>query len=110
MLSEHLAAYFFRRLAEQAVEPVLIALLHYIAADEVRHAQNASDLIAKRIATDPAVIGGVLDAAAHFRHFGAEAIGAVPVALPGDPLATRTSHTRTQQPCGVRLLDYRQSS
>src|SRR5439155_1128568 len=81
MLSEHLAAYFFRRLAEQAVEPVLIALLHYIAADEVRHAQNASDLIAKRIATDPAVIGGVLDAAAHFRHFGAEAIGAVPLSL-----------------------------
>src|SRR5439155_351352 len=83
------AAYFFRRLAEQAVEPVLIALLHYIAADEVRHAQNASDLIAKRIATDPAVIGGVLDAAAHFRHLGSEAIGAVPVALPGDPLAIR---------------------
>jgi len=109
MLSEHLAAYFFRRLAEQAVEPVLIALLHYIAADEVRHAQNASDLIAKRIATDPAVIGGVLDAAAHFRHFGAEAIGAVPVALPGDPLAIRTFAKRIERLCGVRLVDYLKS-
>src|SRR5207249_3581033 len=109
MLSEHLAAYFFRRLAEQAVEPVLIALLHYIAADEVRHAQNASDLIAKRIATDPAVIGGVLDAAAHFRHFGAEAIGAVPVALPGDPLAIRTFAKRIERLCGVRFVDYLKS-
>ena len=109
MLSEHLAAYFFRRLAEQAGEPVLIALLHYIAADEVRHAQNASDLIAKRIATDPAVIGGVLDAAAHFRHFGAEAIGAVPVALPGDPLAIRTFAKRIERLCGVRFVDYLKS-
>src|SRR5262249_20137758 len=45
MLSEHLASYFFRRLAEQAVEPVLVDLLERIAADEVRHAQSASDLI-----------------------------------------------------------------
>src|SRR5687768_3135116 len=44
MLSEHLAAYFFRRLADQAVEPVLKSLLTRIAADEVRHAQSAADL------------------------------------------------------------------
>ena len=49
MLSEHLAAYFFRRLGEQTEEPVLAELLARIAADEVRHAQSASDLIAKRI-------------------------------------------------------------
>src|SRR5918996_2773183 len=30
MLSEHLAAYFFRRLAERTAEPVLAKLLHYI--------------------------------------------------------------------------------
>jgi len=106
MLSEHLAYYFFRRSAEQAAEPVLIALLRYIAADEVRHAQNASDLIAKRIAADPDVIPAVLDAAAHFRHFGAEAVGAVPVALPGDPLAIRTFARRIERLCGVRLVDH----
>src|SRR5690606_37227789 len=49
MLSEHLAAYFFRRIGEQAVEPVLAEMLELIAADEVRHAQSASDLLAKRI-------------------------------------------------------------
>ena len=106
MLSEHLAYYFFRRSAEQAVEPVLVELLRYIAADEIRHAQNASDLIAKRIAADPDVVPQVLDAAAHFQHFGAEAVGAVPVALPGDPLAIRTFAKRIERLCGVRLVDH----
>ena len=51
----------------------------------------------------------MLDAAAHFRHFGAEAIGAVPVALPGDPLAIRTFAKRIERLCGVRLVDYLKS-
>src|SRR5207249_965984 len=93
----------------EAFHPVNLARLLRLMRDEVRHAQNASDLIAKRIATDPAVIGGVLDAAAHFRHFGAEAIGAVPVALPGDPLAIRTFAKRIERLCGVRLVDYLKS-
>jgi hypothetical protein len=70
MLSEHLAAYFFRRLADRCREPVLRSLLLLIAADEVRHAQSASDLLAKRIAADAAVAGRVLEAAASFQHFG----------------------------------------
>src|SRR4051812_43840003 len=37
MLSEHLAAYFFRRLGEQADEAQLRILLGLIAVDEVRH-------------------------------------------------------------------------
>ena len=53
MLSEHLASYFFRRVGEQAPDPVLAELLAFIAADEVRHAQAASDLLAARIARDP---------------------------------------------------------
>ena len=52
MLSEHLAHYFFRRLGEQAEDHVLSDLLSRIADDEVRHAQSASDLIAKRIAAN----------------------------------------------------------
>jgi len=110
MLSEHLAAYFFRRTAERAREPVLVRLLGYLAADEVRHAQNASDLLAKRIAADPAVVSQVLEAAAHFQHFGEEAIGAVPVAFPGDPVAIRTFAKRIERLCGVRLVDHLKAS
>ncbi|MEO8577103.1 MAG: hypothetical protein ABI556_10400 [Gemmatimonadales bacterium] len=69
MLSEHLAHYFFRRLGERAEDTVLADMLSMIAADEVRHAQSASDLIAARIAADSSVIPRVLDAALHFHHF-----------------------------------------
>jgi len=106
MLSEHLAHYFFRRLGEQAEDEVLADLLAKIAADEVRHAQSASDLIAKRIAADKSVIPGVLDAALDFHHFGEEAIGAVPIAQPGDAIAIQTFAKRIERLCGVRLVDH----
>jgi hypothetical protein len=107
MLSEHLASYFFRRLGEQSPEPVLAELLAMIAADEVRHAQSASDLIAKRVAADPeGVVPRVLHAATNFRHFGELAVGAVPVAMPGDPLAIRTFARRVERLCGIRLVDH----
>jgi hypothetical protein len=106
MLSEHLASYFFRRLSQQAAEPVLAELLRLIAADEVRHAQSASDLIANRIVADPAVVPRVLEASIRFRHFGERAIGPVPVALPGDPLAIQTFARRIERLCGVRLVDH----
>jgi hypothetical protein len=110
MLSEHLAAYYFRRTAEQTREPVLAQLLRYLAADEVRHAQNASDLLAKRIAADSAVVHQVLEAAAHFQHFGEEAVDEVPVAFPGDPVAIRTFARRVERLCGVRLVDHLKAS
>ena len=106
MLSEHLAHYFFRRLGEQAEDHVLADLLSRIAADEVRHAQSASDLIAKRIAADPAVIPQVLDAALDFHHFGEQAIGTVPIAQPGDPIAIQTFAKRIERLCGIRLVDH----
>ncbi|HSJ23409.1 MAG TPA: hypothetical protein VK929_01915 [Longimicrobiales bacterium] len=106
MLSEHLAAYFFRRLSQQAAEPVLRKLLKLIAADEVRHAQSASDLLAKRIAADPAVASRVLDAAADFRHYGDEVVGSVPVAMHGDETAIRTFAGRIERLCGTRLVDH----
>ena len=106
MLSEHLAVYFFRRLGEQTREPVLAEMLALISADEVRHAQSASDLLAKRIAADPAVIPRVLQSATHFKHFGERAIGDVPVALPGDPLAIRTFARRIERLCGIRFVDH----
>jgi hypothetical protein len=106
MLSEHLASYFFRRIGERAREPVLAELLTLIAADEVRHAQSAADLLEKRIAADPSVVSRVLDAATSFHHFGERAIGDVPVALPGDPLAIRSFARRVERLCGVRLVDH----
>jgi hypothetical protein len=106
MLSEHLAAYFFRRIGEQTREPVLAHLLGMIAADEVRHAQSASDLIATRLALDPHITDRVLRSAAHFHHFGERAVGDVPVAFPGDPLAIRTFAKRIERLCGKRLVDH----
>jgi len=108
MLSEHLAAYFFRRLSEQAQEAQLRALLALIAADEVRHAQAASDLIAQRIAAHPELVPNVLRAAADFRHYGEEAVGDghVPIAMEGDDIAIRTFATRIQRLCGMRLVDH----
>jgi len=81
MLSEHLAHYFFRRLGEQTTEPVLADMLSRISADEVRHAQSASDLIE-------------------------QAVGTVPVAQPGDPIAIQTFARRIERLCGVRLVDH----
>ena len=106
MLSEHLAAYFFRRLGEQAEEPQLRVLLARIAADEVRHAQSASDLIAQRLAARPELVPNVLRAATEFRHYGVEAVGEVPVAMPGDDVAIRTFATRIERLCGMRIVDH----
>ncbi|HEV8448273.1 MAG TPA: ferritin-like domain-containing protein [Gemmatimonadaceae bacterium] len=108
MLSEHLAAYFFRRLSEQAREPQLAAMLELIAADEVRHAQSASDLIAKRLAVNPELKPGVLRAATRFKHYGTEAVGGgdVPVAMEGDEIAIRTFAGRIERLCGTRLVDH----
>ncbi len=109
MLSEHLAAYFFRRLSSQTEEPVLQHVLGLIAADEVRHAQSASDLLAKRIAQDAGVTEQVLAAAVQFQHFGGEVVSDVPVALPGDAVAIQTFATRIERLCGVRLVDHLKS-
>lgn len=106
MLSEHLAYYFFRRLGERAAEPVLARLLALIAADEVRHAQSASDLVARRLAADRSLVPRVLDAAAHFHHVGERSVGTVPVAMAGDALAIRTFARRIERLCGVRLVDH----
>ncbi len=106
MLSEHLAAYFFRRLATQTNEPVLRRILGLISADEIRHAQSASDLLAKRLAVDPSIRGRILDAATHFQHFGAEVVDEVPVSMPGDSTAIRTFAKRIERLCGVRIFDH----
>lgn len=109
-LSEHLASHYFRALAAQAREPVLQALLELLAADEVRHAQGASDLVAERLAREPGVRTIVLDAAAGFRHFGDEAVGAVPVFADPEAKALRSFARRIERLCGVRLVDHLKAS
>ena len=49
-----------------------------------------------------------MGAAAHFRHYGEEALGgaAVPVAMAGDEVAIRTFATRIERLCGMRLVDH----
>ena len=106
MLSEHLASHYFRKLAARVREPVLRKLLRTMAADEVRHAQGAFDLVAARVHMDRALIPVVLAAASGFRHFGEEAVGEVPVAEPGDPQAIRSFARRIERLCGVRLVDH----
>jgi hypothetical protein len=106
MLSEQLASHFFRRLAAAAREPVLRSLLLMMAADEVRHAQGAFDLVAARVALNRGLVPVVLEAATGFHHFGEEAVGEVPVAESGDPLAIRTFARRIERLCGVRLVDH----
>lgn len=106
MLSEHLAGYFFRRLADQAAEPVLAGILALVADDEVRHAQSASDLLEKRLAADPSLAARVLDAAVAFHHYGERVVGQVPVAMPGDEMAIRTFAKRIERLTHVRLVDH----
>ena len=106
MLSEHLASHYFRRLAARVREPVLRALLRTMAADEVRHAQGAFDLIAARVRKEPSLVPVVLAAASGFRHFGEEAVGEVPVAEAGDAEAIRSFARRIERLCGVRLIDH----
>jgi hypothetical protein len=110
MLSEHLASYFFRRLGEQAPEPVLAELLLLIAADEARHAQGTSDLLAKQIVRDRSLIASVLDASARFRLFADEVGGLASVPHPGDVVAIKTLAVRIEQLCGVRLVDHLKAS
>lgn len=110
MLSEHLAAYFFRRIGEQTADPVLRVLMEYIAADEVRHAQSASDLLAKRIAADRSIVPQVMAAAANFHHFGEEVVGVVPVAKPGDAIAIASFAHRIERLCGMRLVEHLKES
>ena len=52
------------------------------------------------------VAPAVLRAAAHFRHYGEEAVGDVPVAMEGDEIAIRTFATRIERLCGMRIVDH----
>jgi hypothetical protein len=106
MISEHFAAYFFLRLSRLAREPVLAELTGFIANDEFRHAQFASDLLAPRIRDDAARRRQVLETGLSFRHLGYEAIGGVPIAEKNDVGAILALNRRIKRLCGESLADF----
>jgi hypothetical protein len=106
MVSEHFAAYFFLRLSRLAREPVLAELTGFIANDEFRHAQFASDLLAPRVRDAEAARRKVLETGLSFRHLGYEAIGGVPIAEKNDVGAILALNRRVKRLCGESLADF----
>jgi hypothetical protein len=106
MVSEHFAAYFFLRLARQAVEPVLAQIAGYIAKDEFRHTQFAFDLLDVRLKRDGSLRDRVLQAGLNFRHVGADVVAHVPVSEKNDLAAILTLNKRLRRLCGVSLSEF----
>ena len=106
MGSEHFAAYFFLRLAEQAREPILRRLLSFMGRDEVRHAQGAFRVLETRLAADPNLKDEVLRAALTFRHYGLDVVDEVPVAVQNDIEALTAFWRRVRRLCGEGITDY----
>jgi hypothetical protein len=103
MMSEHFAAFHFMKDARRAPEPVLRHILKLVGRDELRHTQFAYDLIAMRIARDPAESAKVLEAASTFRHIGLEVVSAIPVAEKNDFAAIVTMSQKIKRLTGEEL-------
>lgn len=85
MMSEHFTAHFYKRLLEQAQEPVLKVLLEFLIRDEFRHAGVFYALLQRRLELEPAARHRVLDEALNFRHQGVEVVGErLPISLKND--------------------------
>lgn len=99
-MSEHFAAHAFFKDSRASREPVLKRILHLVAQDEVRHSQFGYELLASRVARDPAQKAVVLDAARHFTHFGALVVDEVPIAEKNDFTAILGINQRLVNLCG----------
>lgn len=99
-MSEHFAAHSFFKDSRASKEPVLKRILHLVAQDEVRHSQFGYELLARRVASDPAQKAVVLDAARHFTHFGALVVDEVPIAEKNDFTAIVGINQRLVNLCG----------
>jgi hypothetical protein len=109
MCSELFAAYFFLRIARRTNEPVLRALLGYMARDEFRHSASAGDVLEKRIDRDPAVASQVLAAAERFRHYGSDVVN-VPVAEENDFEAIMAVNRKIRLVCGLAPTEHLKES
>ena len=103
MMSEHFAAFHFMKDAKQAPEPVLRQILKLVAHDELRHTQFAYDLIAARIARDPAERAKVNEAAETFEHIGLEVVSPIPVAQKNQFAAVVTLQQKIKRLTGHQL-------
>jgi len=105
MCSELFAAHFFRRLGEQAKEPVLRELLAYLTRDELRHSAGAAALLKQRLRKDPALSTEVLSAAENFRHYGSDVVN-VPLAVENDFEAIMAMNRKVRQLCGLAPVEH----
>lgn len=108
MISEHFAAYFFLRLSHQAKEPVLRQITAFIAKDEFRHTQFAYDLLAPRVRGNEDVRRRVLQAAANFKHLGADVVSRVPVSSKNDLQAILTLDKKMHRLTGISISEFSQ--
>ena len=106
MGSEHFAGFFFTRLAREVEEPVLRTILDAFARDEFRHTQGIADVLERRVRRDPSLSERVLEAAARFRHYGNDAVEAVPTAEETDLTAIMAFSQRVEQVCGRSLVEF----
>jgi hypothetical protein len=106
MGSEHFAAFFFARGADEAREPVLRDLLKAFSRDEFRHAQAIADVLQRRLQRQPEGVEDALRAALHFSHYGKAAVEVVPTADEHDLPAIMAFNRRVEQVCGRSLVEY----
>lgn len=99
-MSEHFAAHAFFKDSRASTEPVLKRILHLVAQDEVRHSQFGYELLARRLARQPAEKAVALDAARNFTHFGALVVDEVPIAAKNDFTAIVGINERLTRICG----------
>jgi rubrerythrin len=105
MCSELFAAHFFRRLAEQTREPVLVELLDYMSKDELRHSAGAGALLRKRVLADPKVVDQMVAAAENFRHYGSDVVD-IPLAEQNDFEAIMAMNRKIRQLCGLAPTEH----
>ena len=108
MISEHFTAHFYKRLLEQAREPVLRVLLNFLIRDEFRHASVFYSLLERRLELEPATREAIIEEALNFRHQGAEVVGeALPIAQKYDFQTILTLWKKVEHLTGVSLREYR---
>ena len=105
MLTEHVAAHFFREVAELTPEPVLRLMLQQLSTEEVVHSQFAFDLLSKRLTRDPHLKSAVLAAAQNFHHIGSYVLPQVSTAKEDNLKKIQSMNLRLEQLVGQRLSD-----
>jgi hypothetical protein len=108
MISEHFTAHFYKRLLEQAQEPVLRVLLNFLVRDEFRHANVFYSLLERRLELDPSTRDAIIEETLQFRHQGAEVVGeSMPIAQKNDFQTILGLWKKVERLTGVSLRECR---